>query len=101
MRQAFLELRIKYDRIIIDCPPILPVSDPAMYSSHADAAIYVVKSDATSVHQIKAGLSLLERVNAPIIGIILNQLDSRKASKYGEYGYGGYYETYDSDSLAG
>src|SRR5256885_3674021 len=78
--------------IIIDCAPILPVSDAAVLSKYADCVLYVVKSDATKVPQIKNGLGLLERVNAPILGIVLTQFDVRKAEKYGDYAYGSYYE---------
>ena len=90
-------LRTSYDRIIIDSPPVLPVSDAVVLSLHADAIVFVVKSDRTSVHQIRNGVSKLQRFGAPVAGIVLNQLDVRKAEKYGDYGYGGYYESYDSD----
>src|SRR5256885_13166784 len=59
--------------IIIDCAPILPVSDAAVLSKYADCVLYVVKSDATKVPQIKSGLGLLERVNAPILGIVRSE----------------------------
>src|SRR3989440_2571206 len=92
MANALKVLGHSYARIIIDCAPILPVSDAAVLSKYADCVLYVVKSDATKVPQIKSGLGLLERVNAPILGIVLTQFDVRKAEKYGDYDYGGYYE---------
>jgi len=98
MASALKVLASRYARIIIDCPPILPVSDAAVLSKYADSVLYLVKSDATSVPQIRNGLALLERVAAPITGIVLAQLDTRKAEKYGDYGYGGYYEPYASKS---
>jgi capsular exopolysaccharide synthesis family protein len=94
--QALMVLRRHYDRIIIDTPPMLPVSDGLVLSIHADAVIFVVKSDATAIRQIKQALDLLLRVNARVTGIVVNQLDIRKARKYSDYGYGGYYETYES-----
>ena len=87
-----------YARIIIDCPPILPVSDAALLSKYADSVLFVVKADATPVPQIKSGLALLDRVDAPITGIVLTQLDTRKAGRYGDYGYAGYYAPYASKS---
>jgi len=92
MASALKVLSHTYSRIIIDCAPILPVSDAAVLSKYADCVLYVVKSDATKVPQIKTGLGLLERVNAPILGIVLTQFDVRKAEKYGDYDYGSYYE---------
>lgn len=79
-----------YDRVIIDSPPILPVSDAAVLSTHADSLVYVVKSDSTSIRQIRSGLSQLQRFNAPITGIVVNQLDARKAERYSGYGYDGH-----------
>jgi succinoglycan biosynthesis transport protein ExoP len=98
MATALKVLAQAYSRIVIDCAPIMPVSDAAVLSKYADCVVYVVKSDATKVQQIKNGLGLLERVNAPIMGIVLTQLDARNAEKYSDIGYGGYYEPYASKS---
>ena len=80
----------------ISAPPILPVSDALVISKHADTVILVAKSDATSIRQINQALDLLLRVNARVAGIVVNQLDTRKAAKYSDYGYGGYNESYES-----
>src|SRR4029077_6706183 len=96
MANALRVLAHNYSRIVIDCAPILPVSDAAVLSKYADCVLYVVKSDATTVPQINQGLDLLERVSAPIMGIVLTQVDARKSEKYSDYGYGGYYEPYTS-----
>jgi succinoglycan biosynthesis transport protein ExoP len=96
MASALKVLAHHYSRIVIDCAPILPVSDAAVLSKYADCVLYVVKSDTTTVPQIRTGLGLLERVNAPIMGIVLTQFDVRKAEKYGDDGYGGNYEPYAS-----
>jgi len=90
MASALKVLAHHYSRIVIDCAPILPVSDAAVLSKYAHCVLYVVKSDATTVAQIRKGLDLLERVNAPIMGIVLTQFDVRKAEKYGDYDYGSY-----------
>ena len=92
-------LRHSYDRVIIDSPPILPVSDSAVLSTHADSLVYVIKSDSTSIDQIKNGLSQLQRFNAPITGVVVNQLNVREAERHSDYGYyGGYYEDDKSDT---
>jgi succinoglycan biosynthesis transport protein ExoP len=98
MARALKVLAQVYSRIVLDCPPILAVSDAAVLSKYADCVVYVVKSDATAVPQITNGLGLLERVNAPIMGIVLSQFDLRKAEKYGDYGYSSSYEPYASKS---
>ena len=61
---ALMVLRRHYDRIIIDTPPILPVSDALLLAKHADAVVFVAKSDATSIRQISQGLDLLARIKA-------------------------------------
>ena len=90
--KLMLVLRDRYDRIIIDSPPILPVSDSAVLSTYADSLVYVIKSDSTSIQQIKSGLGQLERFNAPITGVVLNQVDVRKSDQYTDYGYYGAFE---------
>ncbi len=89
-------LRKNYDRIIIDTPPLLPVSDALVLSKHADAVIFVAKSDATSIRQMNQALDLLSRVDARVTGVVVNQLDTRKAAKYSDYGDAGYSESYES-----
>lgn len=100
--QLMKELRDSYDRIIIDGPPILPVSDSAVLSTHADSLVYVIKSDSTSVRQVKNGLGQLQRFNAPMIarrgantarratdyfaGVVVNQLKMTEAERFGYYG---------------
>jgi len=101
LANALLVLRRRYDRIIIDSPPLLPVSDGLVLSKQADAVVFVAKSDATSTRHIKQGLELLAGINARVTGVVVNQLDIRKAAKYSDYGYGGYYESYEPKSGAG
>ena len=91
---ALKVLREKYDRIIVDSPPILRVSDAAVLSSHVDSVVFVVKADATSVDQIQNGLEQLRRVEAPVAGVVVNQLDKDKARKYGDVEYRRYEECY-------
>src|SRR5690606_20467300 len=77
----------EYSRIIFDSAPVLSVSDAALLASHAGAVVFVVKAGSTPVAQVKSGLTLLERANAPIAGVVLNQLDFEMAQHYGDYGY--------------
>lgn len=100
--QVIGELRSTYDRVIIDSPPTLGVSDSAVLSTHADSLVYVVKADATSIRQIGEGIRHLQRFNAPMnaapgrssarratdyfAGVVVNQLNMRKAASFGEYG---------------
>ena len=84
----------KYDRIIVDSAPVQAVSDALILSTLAKAVIFVVKADATNSHIVKASFSRLHKINAPIAGVVLNQVDIDKSGKYyGNY-YHGYYDPY-------
>ncbi len=83
--QLLKNLRLKYDRVIIDSSPVLSVSDAVVLSSYSDLAIYVVGAGSTPQRQIKIGLERLARVNDLQITIVVNGLDTRKAEKYGDY----------------
>ncbi|MBO6557016.1 MAG: polysaccharide biosynthesis tyrosine autokinase [Pseudomonadales bacterium] len=83
----------KYDRVIIDSAPTQAVSDSMVLSTHVDGVLYVVKSDSTVTQVAQDGLGRLARVNAYILGVVLNQFDPAAASRYGGYGKG-YYDYY-------
>lgn len=91
-RDVLEQLATQYDRIVIDSAPTLAVSDALMLATLANAVIYVVKSDSTAFHSARNGIQKLQRVNAPLTGVVLNQVNLSKASKYGSY-YG-YYDYY-------
>jgi capsular exopolysaccharide synthesis family protein len=93
MQELLKTFKDEYDRIIIDCPPSLPVSDALLLAYHAEILIYVIKAETTSVSQIKAGLQKYKKTPATVIGTVLNQVDVKKLAAYGEYG-GGYYGDY-------
>ncbi len=86
------KLKEAFDIVIIDSAPLQLVSDAQVLSQFASELIYVVKADATPYQVAQNGLRKLRRVNAPILGVVLNQLDLEKAEKYyGEYsGYRSY-----------
>jgi len=66
------------------------VSDALVLSRFATEVVYVVKADETPYPLARAGVKKLRRANAPLVGVVLNQLDVLKADRYyGEYsGYG-------------
>ncbi|MDQ3026400.1 MAG: polysaccharide biosynthesis tyrosine autokinase [Pseudomonadota bacterium] len=86
------KLKEAFDIVIIDSAPLQLVSDAQVLSQFASAVIYVVKADSTPYQVAQNGIRKLRRVNAPILGVVLNQLDLEKAEKYyGEYsGYRSY-----------
>jgi succinoglycan biosynthesis transport protein ExoP len=85
-----------FDVIIIDTPPVQLVSDALVLASLASEVVYVVKADDTPYPLARVGIKRLRRMNAPLTGVVLNQLDLEKADRYyGEYsGYGKRYGKY-------
>jgi len=86
------KLKDAFDIVVIDSAPLQLVSDALVLSQFASSVIYVVKADSTPYQVAQNGLKKLRRVNAPVLGIVLNQLDIERAEKYyGEYsGYKSY-----------
>jgi capsular exopolysaccharide synthesis family protein len=90
--KAMETLKQNFDVIIVDSAPLQLVSDALVLSQFASSVIYVVKADATPYQVAQNGLKKLRRVGAPVLGVVLNQLDLERAEKYyGEYsGYKSY-----------
>lgn len=91
--QLLKTLSETYDRILIDSPPINAVSDGLVLSRYADAVVFVVKADATPQTQVKTALGKLLQHGAHVKGVVLNQVDVKKALKEGG-AYAGYYDYY-------
>ncbi len=86
-----------YDRIVIDTAPTQAVSDALVLSTQASAVVYVVKADSTPYPLAQTGVKRLRHVNAPLVGAVLNQVDIKKAGRYGKYGRYGYDRYYHYD----
>jgi capsular exopolysaccharide synthesis family protein len=83
-----------YDKIIIDTAPCQAVSDALVLAPMVDAYLYVVKADSTTAQHAKNGLKRIRHVNGNIAGIILNQVDVKKAEQYYGDDHSGYYDSY-------
>ena len=80
------DLKGMFEAIVIDSAPVQMVSDPLVIAQVATAVLYVVKADDTPYPVARQAIKRLRRVNAHILGAVLNQLDAVKADKYyGEY----------------
>lgn len=83
------ELKLSYDRIVVDTPPIHAVSDALIIAQKVDSVVYVVKGDSSRVGLIQNGLKRLEQSNTKIAGLVLNQIDIKKLNN--EYSHNSYY----------
>ena len=84
--QATLDqLRSTYDVILIDTPPVLVVPDARLIAQYADAVLYVVRWGSTLRKVVRQGLAAMASVNVKVTGLVLSQIDTSKAERYGEY----------------
>lgn len=75
MRSMLKLLREKFETIIIDSPPVIPFSDGRCLASFADAVVLVGRYGRTTRRGITRGFQLLADVQAPVIGVVLNDVD--------------------------
>jgi capsular exopolysaccharide synthesis family protein len=85
-------LEEKYDRIIIDSPPVVVVSDAAIISTLVDGTVVVIKAGRTSRDLGQRALRALKNVNARIFGAVLNDLDIE--DRHNGYYYSHYSQYY-------
>ncbi|WP_164662060.1 polysaccharide biosynthesis tyrosine autokinase [Tropicibacter sp. Alg240-R139] len=93
-RDFIVELRKTYDHIIIDTPPVLIVPDARIIGRLADAIIYYVKWNYTSRTMVEDGLRQLASVGSPATGVVLSDINYKKAQRYGSYEQSGVYSGY-------
>jgi len=90
--KKFFELLNKhYDYVIVDSPPVLPVSDTMVIAQAVDYLLYVTRSNVTGLLSLMSGVKKLKNINKKIDGFILNDLDTSKHSYYGYYYQQNYY----------
>jgi polysaccharide biosynthesis transport protein len=77
----------EYDHIILDCPPVLVVSDAVRVAADSDAVVLVVRSGHTTREAFNRAQSLLRQVGANLAGVVLNQVDPRSPELSLQYGY--------------
>lgn len=88
MRECLQELREKFDYVLLDGPPMLPVTDSAVLSAQADGALLVVGSGLVSRDQLSTALDGLETVTARLLGVVLNRIPRNVAGgRYYDYKY--------------
>jgi capsular exopolysaccharide synthesis family protein len=93
MREILRKLRDRYDQIIVDTPPIGAVTDAAVLATMVDGVILVVHAGKTRRQIVSRGIEQLRYINAPIIGVILNNLKLGRGRYYPGYYHYYYYYT--------
>lgn len=79
-------LKKNFDYIILDTPPVQAVTDSQILATKADGAILVVRAERTKKDSVQSAINLLKKVNADVIGTVLNGLDNSRNKYYYYYG---------------
>ncbi len=96
-REIFAALRENFDLVLVDSPPVLPVTDAMVLSKYADGTLLVVAAGQTKRTELQRAAERFAQANAPVVGIVLNEVT--KQSAYGSgYGYGYGYGPYAPDA---
>ena len=101
LREFVTEVRRSYDAVIIDSPPLLAVTDPAIIGSHADGVILVVRSSSTKRHELERAAEILDAVGTPVLGIVVNSIDRKHADGFGHIRIPGYYHPLENGAAPG
>lgn len=92
MKMLISELDKHYDYIIFDTPPVSVVTDAAVLSQYVDGVILVVRQNFATFDQVALAKKNLDSVDANILGVVMNNFDTRSANKES-----GYYYSYNYD----
>jgi capsular exopolysaccharide synthesis family protein len=86
VKEIVAQLEQVSDVVLIDSPPVLPVSDALVIGGLVDATLLVAYAGASSRRALHRAYELLRQVNAPVVGLVLNNAESETS----RYGYGQY-----------
>ncbi|KAA1425339.1 polysaccharide biosynthesis tyrosine autokinase [Mumia zhuanghuii] len=89
MVESLRELRATYDIVLIDAPPLLPITDAAVLASQCDGAILVVGAKKATRDQVGHSVERLANVGARLLGTVLTMASTRsQEGTWSGYGYG-------------
>ncbi|MED5513477.1 MAG: polysaccharide biosynthesis tyrosine autokinase [Pseudomonadota bacterium] len=84
------EVSGKYDIIIVDTPPILAVTDPAIVSAHAGSTLLVTRFGQNHLREIELTRNRFEQNGIDVKGVVFNGVVRKASNAYGYYGYYNY-----------
>jgi succinoglycan biosynthesis transport protein ExoP len=94
-RKVLADLEGRFDRILLDSPPVLAVTDAVVLSRISNGVIMIAQAGKTHLDDITMAARQFKDVEAPILGVIMNDMDisSRRYGGYYYHSYGSYGET--------
>ena len=94
MAKLFEELRKEYEYIIVDCPPILAVSDAAIVSKLCDGCLFVISQSKTEKAAAKESVKILRDNGVNILGCVFANISAKRGNYYYSNKYKYYYQNY-------
>jgi capsular exopolysaccharide synthesis family protein len=82
MKELITHLETKFDAVIIDAPPLLPVTDAAVLAQQVGGVVLVIGSSKVKLPDLQKSLGNLEMVNADLLGVVINLLPSKGPDAY-------------------
>lgn len=96
-RRVLSELRDRFDIVIVDTPPVLPVTDPLIIAREVDGVVLVTRCEATTRGEVQRALTQLAKGDTNLLGVVLNEVDARQE----RYAYNSSYYTYRANEAEG
>lgn len=87
MSTVLSDLSSRYDYVLIDTPPVLPVTDAVVLSAKVDGIMVLVGTTIVRKEQLEATLEALEAVDNTVLGLVLNRVGTKSGEGTGYYGY--------------
>jgi succinoglycan biosynthesis transport protein ExoP len=78
-------LRETYDLVILDSPPLLPVTDSAIVASHVDGVLLVAASQSSRRRDIAASIEKLRQARVAVVGTVMNRVSLSRGDRYSAY----------------
>ncbi len=89
MKDLFSEIKFYFDAIIVDTPPVIPVTDSLILSTEMDGALFVLKAGQTQKAVVNRAVELMKNSGLNILGVIVNNMKGVLPYYY-DYKYYGY-----------
>jgi capsular exopolysaccharide synthesis family protein len=88
IRELLDEARFYYELILVDCAPVLPVSDPMLLAPEMDGVILIVKAGSTQREIARRASEVLKNERSRFLGVVLNNLSNALPYYYSDSYYG-------------
>jgi capsular exopolysaccharide synthesis family protein len=90
MAEFVRAMRERFDLIVLDTPPLGPVTDAAIASSVVDGVVLVVRAAKTHLHGVDSSMESLAAVDARVLGTVLSMVPGTRSAerRYASYSYG-------------